>query len=364
MTFIQFLKNNKYVLRIYIRRAIIIASVWIFFDYSSFSVLSISEDIADYPFADGTTAVNILRLSIAFIGYFLMAYYLVFPLNVKLRKMPLWLSFVLKSLILSVLIWVLATFMFFVIYFFAKEHSLEQCFAEYQHYVFDKSWMLTFILLRFLMFVATLFGLEIADKYSPGVFMQIFFGKYNKPREENRIIIFIDLINSTPIAESLGHRKYFHFIRDFIHHISTALLEYNGLIYQYVGDEIVVSWILNNDNKKKSIASLKRAQQIILQEAACYMKEYGVNPEFRAGIHCGTVTVGEIGIVKKDLAISGDAMNTTARIRSLTGKLDVTFLASSDFVNAVGMKTEDVRSVGELELKGKAKPMELFELLS
>jgi len=54
--------------------------------------------------------------------------------------------------------------------------------------------------------------------------------------------MFIDLKNSTPIAEKMDNFSYFRFIREFIYYISTALLEYEGRIYQYVGDEIVVSW--------------------------------------------------------------------------------------------------------------------------
>ena len=62
--------------------------------------------------------------------------------------------------------------------------------------------------------------------------------------------MFIDLKDSTPIAEKLGTVEYFRFIRQFIEIVSTALLEYNGRIYQYVGDEVVVSRLYNTKNAK------------------------------------------------------------------------------------------------------------------
>lgn len=60
--------------------------------------------------------------------------------------------------------------------------------------------------------------------------------------------MFIDLKDSTPIAEKLGHQNYFLFIREFIYNLSLALIEHNGIIYQYVGDEILVSLKYNKDN--------------------------------------------------------------------------------------------------------------------
>src|SRR5690606_33770082 len=113
----------------------------------------------------------------------------------------------------------------------------------------------------FVLFVITQLYLEINDKYSPGVFFDILRGKYIHPKIENRIVMFIDLIDSTPIAERLGHEQYFLFIRGFIHDVSLALIENDGIIYQYVGDEIVVSWQLNKKNIKKSLAAIIAARK-------------------------------------------------------------------------------------------------------
>ncbi len=84
-------------------------------------------------------------------------------------------------------------------------------------------------------------------------------------------------------------------------------------------------------------------------------------PEFRVGIHEGEVTVGEIGIVKKDLAMSGDTMNTAARIRSATGELGIAVLASQPYSELLGDDSLELRnSIGIMELKGKAIGLELF----
>ncbi len=53
--------------------------------------------------------------------------------------------------------------------------------------------------------------------------------------------MFVDLKNSTSIAEELGHIRYSQFIQDcfFDLHVVEA---YGAEVYQYVGDEVVLSW--------------------------------------------------------------------------------------------------------------------------
>jgi adenylate cyclase len=174
--------------------------------------------------------------------------------------------------------------------------------------------------------------------------------------------MFLDLKDSTPIAEKLGHIQYFKFIRDFIFHISNALNEYGGRIYQYVGDEIVVSWRFDKNNTRKSVAALIEARKNLQKHSENFRRQYGVIPEFRVGIHVGEVTVGEIGVIKKDLAMSGDTMNTTARIRSVCSELNHKFIVSKDFRDNIDLKDWQSESLGIIELKGKGNGIELFVL--
>ena len=58
--------------------------------------------------------------------------------------------------------------------------------------------------------------------------------------------MFLDLRSSTAIAEKLGEERYFNFIKDVFKDVTPAIIYAKGEIYQYVGDEIVVSWKMNN----------------------------------------------------------------------------------------------------------------------
>lgn len=86
------------------------------------------------------------------------------------------------------------------------------------------------------------FILQVNRKFGPGILIKMIRGKYHRPREENLIIMFLDLKSSTTIAENLGHNKYSQFIRNCIQDLNDTVVKYHAQIYQYVGDEVVLYW--------------------------------------------------------------------------------------------------------------------------
>jgi adenylate cyclase len=292
----------------------------------------------------------------------IMGYLFVYRLRKIFRNYPLWVNFLFKSIILlgSALI---ITFIIQIsnAYFF-QQLTASEAYREILSYVLHKNWLLEKIIYWLIIFFITQLILIINEKYSPGVFMDILTGKYINPKNENRIVMFIDLKDSTPIAEKLGHSLYFEFIREFIYEISMAIMEHEGIIYQYVGDEVVCSWKNSKKNSRRCLDTVIRCRKNIQRKGNHFRRKYDVVPEFRVGIHVGEVTIGEIGVVKKDLAMSGDTMNTTARIRSACNELNHHFIVSKQFVEAGGLKKSQTQSLGMVDLKGKADEIELFSL--
>jgi len=304
----------------------------------------------------------LLRELIVFISSLCVGYLLVNTLKRLFRDFNLLTTLLIKSAIL-----VIAAFLINLLLFSFNSISIlgvpfKESFHKFYDEISDFHKLLQKILYWIILFVVTQLLIELNEKYSPGVFMDILLGKYVEPKIETRIIMFMDLKDSTPIAEQLGSQRYFRLIREFIYQVSNALIEYGGRIYQYVGDEIVVSWLYNKENTRKSIRALVQARRNLNRHQKDFQKKYGVIPEFRVGIHIGIVTVGEIGVIKKDLAMSGDTMNTTARIRTCCSELDQKYLASKDFISRANLASSHYESLGMIELKGKTNEMELFAL--
>ncbi|MBC7830052.1 MAG: adenylate/guanylate cyclase domain-containing protein [Chitinophagaceae bacterium] len=304
----------------------------------------------------------LLREIIILLMSAIIGYVLVFNFKRNTRNFPLWFNFLAKTAVLVSL----AFFMNFLIHItyslLISKLSPLYAWREFLNDAFNTYWIVEKLPSWLLIFFMTQLIIEIIEKYSPGIFLDVFLGKYVHPRIEKRIIMFIDLKDSTPIAEKLGHKDYFRFIRDFIYFISIALIEYNGRIYQYVGDEIVVSWPFNAANTKRCMDSLIEARKILQKNGESFRRKYDIIPEFRVGIHAGEVTIGEIGLIKKDLAMSGDTMNTTARIRGACSELKQKFIVSKDFIDAIDLKEWQSESLGLVDLKGKDKGIELFAL--
>lgn len=303
-----------------------------------------------------------LREVLIFLVSLVMGYLFVYKLKKILRKYPLWLNFTLKSFILLGSAFLINFLMHYADARLIGGVSHGEAIQDILDYALYKDWLLNKILYWMIIFFITQLFLIINEKYSPGVFVDILLGRYLQPKIEKRIVMFMDLKDSTPIAEKLGHQLYFKFIRDFIYLVSSAIIEFEGRIYQYVGDEVVTSWLFEKNNTRKCLAAVIRSRRNIQRKSDHFRQEYGLVPEFRVGIHVGDVTVGEIGVIKKDLAMSGDTMNTTARIRSACNELNHNFIVSKDFIDNIDLEEWQSESLGMIELKGKGSGVELFTL--
>lgn len=211
--------------------------------------------------------------------------------------------------------------------------------------------------------VLTIVTLHVNDKYGPGVLWKLILGRYHSPREEERIFMFVDIKSSTTIAEKLGHINFFDLLNDFFSDITNAIIYTSGEVYQYVGDEVVVSWTMKNGTRRANcIRCFFGMQQAIHQKAGRYREKYGLVPEFKAGLHCGVVTTGEIGVIKKDIVFSGDVMNTASRIQSMCNEHGVKILMSKDLLDQLQLPPHgfNPQRVGMIELKGKRQKTELY----
>lgn len=209
----------------------------------------------------------------------------------------------------------------------------------------------------------TIAGSLISDKYGPGNFRSFFMGRYFRPKREEHIFMFLDLRSSTYIAQVLGEQQYFHFIKDVIRDATPVILRHKGRIYQYVGDEITVSWWLQEGlNKLNCIRCPLEVRRVFNHRSSYYMAQYGVVPDFKAGLHCGPVMVGEIGVVKRDIAFSGEVVGTAARIQNRCNHLEVNLLISQDLKDLLPWEGSKLvpEHKGDLLIKGKMVNLPLY----
>jgi len=276
-----------------------------------------------------------------------------------------------QKILYKILIYVLMNFTFTVIAY-SSGTALELQTSLFNPLVWDRmgKFLTNFAYLSVEIYTAltlgiSLFYFEISENIGQGVLKNFFTGKYHRPNIEDRIFMFLDMKSSTTIAEKLGHVKYFEMLSEYYSDLSESIVQYSGEIYQYVGDEIIVSWTLEkglrSNNCIQCYSSMKKS---LKNHSEKYYKKFDLVPRFKAGFHLGEVTTGEIGVLKKDIIFTGDVLNTTARIQGLCNHYKVDLLISADLIKKLDLNSDSqVKSLGKNELRGRKESVELFTIL-
>src|SRR5690606_20963774 len=121
-------------------------------------------------------------------------------------------------------------------------------------------------------------------------------------RQAKRIFMSLDMYGSTTMAERLGDARSHMLLKDVIADITNPILDKRGQIYQYVGDEVVIAWNYSDGTEHgRCVRCFFDIKKCIHDTAEKYQSRYGLVRSFKAGIHCGTVVAGEVGIIKRDI---------------------------------------------------------------
>jgi adenylate cyclase len=218
------------------------------------------------------------------------------------------------------------------------------------------------IIIALLVAVGVILLLSVNDLLGPGVLFAFAAGRYYNPRIEERALLFIDMRASTAIAERLGELRYLGLLNRFVSDVSFAVAEASGGIHKYVGDEVIATWRLApGTNPPACVNAAFAALDRIAAQGPAYQREFGVVPDFRAGLHCGPVAVGELGSLRREIALIGDTMNTTARILEACRDTDNRVLASAALIERLASLPPGVtrRRLGEFPVRGKERRLEL-----
>jgi adenylate cyclase len=207
--------------------------------------------------------------------------------------------------------------------------------------------------------VGMLFVLQMNRMVGANVLRYFVAGRYHRPTAEERIFLFLDLEGSTTLAERLGSARYFELLRRFVDDLTDPIVASRGEIYQYAGDEVVVTWPLAEGVRAAScVRCFFWSRDAVGREAARYTRDFGVVPRFRAGLHGGTVTAGELGDLRRQIVFVGDILNTAARLEEYAKREGLDLVVSDSLLRRLELPPDILaRRCGELELRGKDAPV-------
>jgi class 3 adenylate cyclase len=214
-------------------------------------------------------------------------------------------------------------------------------------------------------FVASIFigaVVELTRLIGSRVLLNVILGRYRRPTREHRVLLFLDLVGSTSLAESMGELRMHQLLTRFFFDIDAAILAYRGEVHAYVGDEVIVTWrVAGKVTERRYLDCFFAIQDRIAEKADLYRGEFGLVPNFRAGLHAGPVVISECGDSRRQVAYFGDTVNVAARLQEHCKEVGRALLVSADLLRLVDPGSDfAVEALGPTQLRGRAAAVEVF----
>lgn len=207
--------------------------------------------------------------------------------------------------------------------------------------------------------VAT-FLLQLRRLHNREELWRLLSGRFHSPRSERRVFLFVDLADSSGAAEALDPTVYSAFLRDVFRDMSEPILAWRGLVYQHVGDAVVVSWPFPRGVADGAcVRCFFDIQEALATHAPRFQGRYGRVPRVRGAVHGGPVVTTWVGEAKRELAFHGDTVNTVARLQGLASSLDRPLLVSDALRGLLVLPGFRSERLGAFDLRGRRHPLEV-----
>jgi adenylate cyclase len=190
----------------------------------------------------------------------------------------------------------------------------------------------------------------------------LMIGTYHRPVVEQKVLVFIDINNSTALSEGLGNLKIKSLVGKFLFDIAKPITDYGGEIYLYKGDGLIAIWHWHEAVRgNRVLRALDAIFAAVRRERASYLAQFGVVPSFRIGVHGGDVVVSEQGDTKRSIGIYGSTINIAARMEEAAKAHGVACAISGDVAQALSGAAGRLHLIGAERVKGISAEIPIFE---
>ena len=173
-------------------------------------------------------------------------------------------------------------------------------------------------------------------------------------------MLFTDIRGSTAIAERLRPKEYHDFLVRFYEIGSKAILDHDGLVDKYVGDEVIGLFFGGVSGPGHAAAAIDAAAELVVLAGRSDATPMGPIP-IGAAVHTGEAYVGPTGPggAVDDFTAIGDAVNATARLASAAAAGEL--LVSVAAAEAAGTLEPDAER-RTLEIRGREATLDVVVL--
>ena len=178
-------------------------------------------------------------------------------------------------------------------------------------------------------------------------------------------VVFADVVAFTGFAESASPERAVAFLNELFTILSEVVFRHGGMVDKFIGDCIMAvfspSDSSTHDDVTRALAAAEDMHAFVESNLPRWREAYSFTVELGIGVSTGEVLLGNLGsTARMEYTVIGDAVNVAARLEALARPRQT--LTTRDVVDACPDLA--FTSLGEHPLRGKAKPVEVFEVVT
>ena len=211
--------------------------------------------------------------------------------------------------------------------------------------------------------------LDKIQRYLPEGLTEKILSQKDKIEGEHKqvTVMFCDMKGFTPLSEKYGSEIMYAMMDEIYEILIHKVQDYEGTVNEMTGDGLMALFgapIALEDAPQRAIRSAIAIHREMAKFNERINREKGVVSPFkmRVGIHTGPVVVGTLGNdLRVEFKAVGDTVNVASRMESLA-EPGTTYISEDMFKATEGMFR--VESLGEKEIKGKEKPIHVYQVIA
>jgi adenylate cyclase len=183
-------------------------------------------------------------------------------------------------------------------------------------------------------------------------------------------ILFSDIRDYTKISENIEEAELVRQLNAYFGEMVDCVLRHRGTLHKFIGDAVMAVWgdIASSSQGIELDARAAVSAALEMRERLVQLNDErtaaGLLPlRIGIGLNHGEVLAGQIGAAaRSEFTVIGDAVNAASRLEGMTKEFH-TDLAIGESVAELLDDTFLVRRLGRIQLKGKKKPLMVYEVL-
>jgi adenylate cyclase len=182
-------------------------------------------------------------------------------------------------------------------------------------------------------------------------------------------LLFSDLSGFTTLSENMDPEDLLTLLNEYLDDMTQIVLDEKGYVDKYIGDAIMAFWNAPkavDDHADRAIRVAVLMQRRMADLNRGWREENPAHEDLRVriGVHTGEVVVGNVGGEERiNYSAIGDPVNLAARLEPANKTYDTLNMVSEASLAAAERSLYRVRDLDLIAVKGKAEPVQVYELL-